>query len=534
MALQLRMLGSLAVSRDGRAIDLPPSRKVRALLAYLALTQRAVPRQRLCALLWESAGDPRGELRWHLSKLRGAVGAAHVSQDDDCVRLELSGGFVDARDVQHAVQKGVDTLTPRRAKELLALFAGEFLDGLEIDRCPEFTGWLLAQRRRFRAWRVALLDRVVALGAEEEALGHIEKWLEIAPFDVRAHEHLFAALARCGRFRECDEQLTVSTRLFREAEVDCDGLRNAWRTSTARRRKVAPGRPTSETSQQAYDCYLMGRQHLSRMMRQGLEQGRRMFENAAQLDPGYGPAWAGLATVHVCMHEWFDTGNTSLALADRASRRALEAAPRIAEAHVARGFVRTQSHDYDEAIREFETAIGLNPYLFDAYYYYARTAFELGDMRRAAEMFKLASQARPGDFQSPMLCGMAMEALGNVDQGLEMKDAGVRRAELVLSLNPEDGRALSLGAGALMDLGQVDRAMQWSKKALDLYPDDTSALVNIACVHARANEPDKALDLLEHVFARGCGKREWVLKDPDYSSLRSDPRFGRMIGQLNK
>jgi DNA-binding SARP family transcriptional activator/Tfp pilus assembly protein PilF len=526
------MLGSLAVLRDGRALDLPASRKVRALLAYLALTPRATSRQRLCELLWETTADPRAELRWHLSKLRALIGAERINDKENVVRLDLADSHVDAREVQRTLQAGIASLEPQRVRELHGFFRGEFLEGLELDHCPEFMAWLLGQRRRFRDWRVALLERIVAGAGDEEALAHIEKWLEIAPFDVRAHQRLFEALARHGRFRECDEQLSVSTRMFRSAELDCDGLRSAWRASTAQRRRTPPKKPSSGDGQQAFDCYLLGRQHLARMMRQGLEQSRQMFDRSLELDPGYGPAWAGLATSHACMHEWFDTGKASLALADQASRRALEAAPHLAEAHVARGFVRAQSLDYGEAIHEFEKAIGLNPYLFDAYYYYARTAFGLGDMERAAEMFRLASQARPADFQSAILYGTAMRALGRLDEALEIETAGVHRAELVLSLNPGDGRALSLGAGALMDLGQADRSMEWANRALALYPDDTSALVNIACAHARANERGKALDLLERVFARGCGKRDWVLNDPDYFSLRGEPRFQRMLEQL--
>jgi adenylate cyclase len=119
-----------------------------------------------------------------------------------------------------------------------------------------------------------------------------------------------------------------------------------------------------------------------------------MFMRAIELDQGYGPAWAGLATAHACLYEWFDTGTVGLARAEHASRRALEAAPQLAEAHAARGLARSLSRHYDEAIGEFEAAIRLNSYLFDAYYYYARTAFALGDMARAAEMFDLASQLR--------------------------------------------------------------------------------------------------------------------------------------------
>ena len=102
----------------------------------------------------------------------------------------------------------------------------------------------------------------------------------------------------------------------------------------------------------------------------------------------------------------------------------------------------------------------------------------------------------------------------------------------MLALNPHDGRALSLGAGALIDDGQTERALDWSRHCLELYPDDTSALVNIACVHARVGQSDEALDLLDRVFARGCGKRDWVVNDPDYASLRSEPRFQRMLDRL--
>ena len=72
-SLQLRLLGALTVSRGGRPVPLPSSRKVRALLAYLALSPRPVARSQLCELLWDVPNDPRGELRWSLSKLRGIV-----------------------------------------------------------------------------------------------------------------------------------------------------------------------------------------------------------------------------------------------------------------------------------------------------------------------------------------------------------------------------------------------------------------------------------------------------------------------------
>jgi tetratricopeptide (TPR) repeat protein len=448
------MLGTLSVSQDGRALELPASRKVRALLAYLALAPRATSRHRLCRLLWDTAIDPRGELRWSLSKLRGVLGATRITSRDDSIRLELADTFVDAFEVQCAAQSGIGTLTATRARELLALFDGEFLEGLELDAGLELTGWVIAQRRRFNTWRVELLKRVP------------------------------------------DNTIAGSD------------------------------------AERAYDYYLQGRQHLARMMQRGLESSRAMFVRALELDSGYAPAWAGLATVHACLYEWFDTRELRLARADYASRRALEAAPQLAEAHVARGLARSLSRHYDDAVGEFEAAIRLNPYLFDAYYYFARTSFARGDMVHAAEMFGLATQLRPEDFQSPMLLGTAAHALGQEHVAYDAVCTGIRRAEQVLALNPHDGRALSLGAGALIDAGQTERALEWSARCLDLYPNDTSALVNIACVHARVGQKSEALDLLDRVSARGCGKRDWIVNDPDYTSLRNEPRFQRLLSQL--
>ena len=131
---------------------------MRALLAYLALAPRATPRHRLCNLLWDTASDPRGELRWALSKLRGVVGATRIGSREDSVRLELADSSVDALEIQRAARPASTRSRRERARDLLALFNGDFLEGLELDGCPELTGWLLAQRRRFRAWRVALLE----------------------------------------------------------------------------------------------------------------------------------------------------------------------------------------------------------------------------------------------------------------------------------------------------------------------------------------------------------------------------------------
>jgi len=103
------------------------------------------------------------------------------------------------------------------------------------------------------------------------------------------------------------------------------------------------------------------------------------------------------------------------------------------------------------------------------------------------------------------------------------------RAERCLLLKPCDARAPALGSLALFDDGQTTRAMEWSKRSLELYPEDMSTLIQAACLHSRMGVKEEALRLLERVFSHGWGKRDWIEHDPDYDILCDDPRFQTLV-----
>ena len=191
--------------------------------------------------------------------------------------------------------------------------------------------------------------------------------------------------------------------------------------------------------------------------------------------------------------------------------------------HVARGFVLSLSRRYDEAAQEFEEALRLNPNLFEAHYYFARTCFARGDVERSAELFQSAADVCQEDFQSPILLSQSLRMLGHHDDAERACREGIRRAERMLELNPLDIRALSLGSAALYHDGQVARAFEWSQQSLELYPDDMGALINAGCLHSKAGHKEEALELFTRVFERGWGKRDWVETDPDYDIVRDDP-----------
>ncbi len=218
--------------------------------------------------------------------------------------------------------------------------------------------------------------------------------------------------------------------------------------------------------------------------------------------------------------------------AERSSQRALELTPEAALPRVARGFVLSLSRRYDEAAKEFEAAIRLNPNLFEAYYYFARTCFASGDIARSAELFLKAAAVRQEDFQSAMLAAQSLRMIGRLDEARETGRDGIRRAEYMLELNPSDVRALSLGSGALFNDGQIARAWEWLNRSIELRPEEMNTLIHASCLHSKAGHKEEALGFLERVVARGWGKRDWIEHDPDYDPLRDDPRFKKLMAKL--
>jgi adenylate cyclase len=199
---------------------------------------------------------------------------------------------------------------------------------------------------------------------------------------------------------------------------------------------------------------------------------------------------------------------------------------------VARGAVLVMNRDYQAAEQEFEWAIRLNPNSFDAHYHYARSCFQSGRLAESVELFRRASELRLEDFQSVMLMDVPLRRLGRLEEASAARREGIRRAERQLELEPNNWRALILGASALMDEGQRERALEWAARALKGAPDEPNVIVNAACMYARAGMHEEALECLGRTIGRGIGKRDWIENDPDYDSLRDDPRFQAMLAKL--
>jgi DNA-binding SARP family transcriptional activator/TolB-like protein len=231
-SLTFRLLGPLELSRGGDVVKLPASRKVRALLGYLVLASRPVPRTQICELLWDIPNDPRGELRWCLSKIRGLLdqdGRKRVIADGTSIRLDLTDCVVDTLEVTRAPEHGIQKLGVERQRELAALFKGDLLEGLEIARSPMFDAWITAERRRFRGIQTVLLEHLSRELPGEAAAPYIDEWLRLSPFDRSAHELLLTSLAQQRRIAEGEAHLASASKLFESDGLDSAPLRDLWR-----------------------------------------------------------------------------------------------------------------------------------------------------------------------------------------------------------------------------------------------------------------------------------------------------------------
>jgi DNA-binding SARP family transcriptional activator len=239
-ALQVQVLGPLSVHRDGEPVRLPQSKKTRGLLAYLAITGRAHRRDRLCSLLWDVADDPRGALRWSLSKIRPVVDSEtkrRLVADRESVELELTEASLDWRWVRKELASGLDSISTERLKEIESVFEGELLEGLDLIDFDEFTAWCAAEREHARSMHTKVLETLVGrLGSTPtEALPYARELVRVDPINEEARARLIKLLALAGRRNEAKAQYESATRTLKELGAKATGpLETAWREANRR------------------------------------------------------------------------------------------------------------------------------------------------------------------------------------------------------------------------------------------------------------------------------------------------------------
>src|SRR5690606_27937552 len=160
-------------------------------------------RERRCEMFWEIPDDPRGALRWSLSKIRQIVDDGKegvLEADRNTVRLNKDGIVLDIAPLRTLDSRGVETLDTETLEALARAFRGRFLDDLSLPRCPEFEAWRTATGDELDVTRLRLLRVLVDRLAEEpvRALPHAHALHALQPDDdaLRAEIRRLSEAAR--------------------------------------------------------------------------------------------------------------------------------------------------------------------------------------------------------------------------------------------------------------------------------------------------------------------------------------------------
>ena len=218
--MQLRLLGPMAVISDRGAELLPASRKTRALLGYLAAEGKPVRRDRLCHLFWEIPDDPKGALRWSLSKLRGILGDAIVA-DRETAGLDTENLEIDFAELRTVIGSGLH-MAPTELLEGLcaATSTGTFMENLDLPNCDDFNAWRIAMAEDVRTWLDQVCAELVSRDLPPDLiLPHVRAWVERSPHDTAPAEALCRLLIAAGREEEADAQRTLLVRHLAEAGI---------------------------------------------------------------------------------------------------------------------------------------------------------------------------------------------------------------------------------------------------------------------------------------------------------------------------
>jgi len=229
-SLRIDVLGELAVFRDGQRLSLPASKRARGLLAFLALTARPHRRDRLCEVFWEIPDDPRGALRWVLSKLRGVVNEESTDRlVADRERVVLEAATIDI-DIQLLSSKLKNpTLSVEQLQAIANQLREPVLAGIDLPDQALFQQWLTAEREDAKRLLAKALGRLSCHPDHppNKAIAWTREWLELEPFDTDAATRLVTQLEQLGESQEIERLSRELTMRFRNAAISWSSAKRA-------------------------------------------------------------------------------------------------------------------------------------------------------------------------------------------------------------------------------------------------------------------------------------------------------------------
>ena len=209
--LHLNLLGLPQLEQNKQSLTIR-RRKVLALLAYLAMTNKPHSRDTLATLFWPDLGqrEARTALRRRLSELRKLLGEGWLILEGDQVRFQQDAEFwldtvqfeanlAECAQHAHASDEVCDDCLPL-LEEAIALYRDDFLAGFTLSDAPDFDDWQFFQSESLRQQLLSALDRLgqgyEQKGQYERAILHLRRRLSLDPTHEASHQRLMRLYAQ--------------------------------------------------------------------------------------------------------------------------------------------------------------------------------------------------------------------------------------------------------------------------------------------------------------------------------------------------
>ena len=310
--------------------------------------------------------------------------------------------------------------------------------------------------------------------------------------------------------------------------------------------------PPAATTPEAYEAFLKGHY----FTRHGnANKAAAFYVVATEIDPNYGPAYAGLANSLVFMYP------QTMPKARQVALRALELDPLLPSAHSALGLVRLMHEwDWEGAEASFQRALSLDPAKPETHLRYSNY---LAAMGRVEEAIAEARRAQQLDPRAPL----PGQTMGRYYMFLGQTDRAIEEFKKALELDPD-----FLWSHIFLSIAYEQKAMydQWADygtRAWALTGGNSESIAEfkriyaeqgyeaaaryrlggrerrarrghiqsaaIALGYVELGEKEKALYWLEQAFAHHTRDLIYLQVEPQYEPIREYPRFQAMLRRMN-
>jgi Tfp pilus assembly protein PilF len=314
---------------------------------------------------------------------------------------------------------------------------------------------------------------------------------------------------------------------------------------------------------EAFQNYLKGLYWYQRYNPESLAKAKESFEKALEHDPGYAPAYAGLAVFYYGLGALSIKRMIEMApLAKSAAEKALAIDPTLSEAHSVLGLVvgaveydwrlaenhfraalavdavpplvrlryglyfLTPQRRFDEAVAQYRLALEIDPLSMMAHFGLASVLYCQRRYDDSIEQAARAVEIFPDYWLAHLAIGLALAQKGSLQQSIASLEKAVQ-------LSPSFTLATGFLAASYVrsgDAGHAEKLMeQVTERSLKHY-------VSSACFgiyHAVMGQTDKMFEYLQAAFAERDPYLTRMDAEPYFDPFRSDPRYRDLMKRLN-